>query len=43
MGNVVVGKLSGGYFCVISSPEGAAGILGRYKDEAHMAKQFQES
>lgn len=38
MGNVV-GMLSGGYFGVIS-PEGAASILGRYKDDAHKAKQF---
>lgn len=38
MGNAV-GMLSGGYFGVIS-PEGAASILGRYKDDAHKAKQF---
>lgn len=38
MGNSV-GMLSGGYFGVIS-PEGAASILGRYKDDAHKAKQF---
>jgi hypothetical protein len=38
MGNVV-GMLSGGYFGVIS-PEGAASILGRYKDDAHKAQQF---
>ena len=31
--------LSGGYFGVIS-PEGAASILGRYKDDAHKAQQF---
>jgi acetyl-CoA carboxylase carboxyl transferase alpha subunit len=38
MGNVI-GMLSGGYFGVIS-PEGAASILGRYKDAAHKAEQF---
>eukprot|EP00606_Chrysophyceae_sp_TOSAG23-5_P001599 GSChrysophyteH2.ASY1.ANO1.821.1 assembled CDS len=38
MGNTV-GMLSGGYFGVIS-PEGAASILGRYKDDAHKAEQF---
>lgn len=38
MGNAI-GMLSGGYFGVIS-PEGAASILGRYKDELHKAKQF---
>jgi len=38
MGNII-GMLSGGYFGVIS-PEGAASILGRYKDDAHKAKQF---
>ena len=38
MGNIV-GMLSGGYFGVIS-PEGAASILGRYKDNVHKAKQF---
>jgi acetyl-CoA carboxylase carboxyl transferase alpha subunit len=38
MGNVV-GMLSGGYFGVIS-PEGAASILGRYKDDAHKSQQF---
>lgn len=38
MGNVI-GMLSGGYFGVIS-PEGAASILGRYKDDAHKAIQF---
>lgn len=38
MGNIV-GMLSGGYFGVIS-PEGAASILGRYRDEAHKAAQF---
>lgn len=38
MGNVIA-MLSGGYFGVIS-PEGAASILGRYKDEVHKAKQF---
>lgn len=38
MGNAV-GMLSGGYFGVIS-PEGAASILGRYKDDAHKAQQF---
>lgn len=31
--------LSGAYFGVIS-PEGAASILGRYKDDAHKAKQL---
>ena len=31
--------LSGGYFGVIS-PEGAASILGRYKDEKHKLEQF---
>lgn len=38
MGNTI-GMLSGGYFGVIS-PEGAASILGRYKDDAHKATQF---
>lgn len=38
MGNVV-GMLSGGYFGVIS-PEGAASILGRYKDDADKAARF---
>jgi acetyl-CoA carboxylase carboxyl transferase alpha subunit len=38
MGNII-GMLSGGYFGVIS-PEGAASILGRYKDAAHKAIQF---
>lgn len=38
MGNII-GMLSGGYFGVIS-PEGAASILGRYKDDADKAKQF---
>jgi hypothetical protein len=38
MGNVV-GMLSGGYFGVIS-PEGAASILGRYKDDADKAMRF---
>ena len=38
MGNTI-GMLSGGYFGVIS-PEGAASILGRYKDDEHKAKQF---
>lgn len=38
MGNVV-GMLSGGYFGVIS-PEGAASILGRYKDDADKALRF---
>jgi acetyl-CoA carboxylase carboxyl transferase alpha subunit len=38
MGNKI-GMLSGGYFGVIS-PEGAASILGRYKDDAHKAAQF---
>jgi acetyl-CoA carboxylase carboxyl transferase alpha subunit len=38
MGNKV-GMLSGGYFGVIS-PEGAASILGRYKDDDHKALQF---
>jgi acetyl-CoA carboxylase carboxyl transferase subunit alpha len=38
MGNSI-GMLSGGYFGVIS-PEGAASILGRYKDDAHKAIQF---
>ena len=38
MGNVI-GMLSGGYFGVIS-PEGAASILGHYKDDAHKATQF---
>ena len=38
MGNAI-GMLSGGYFGVIS-PEGAASILGRYKDEKHKAIQF---
>lgn len=35
MGNCI-GMCSGGYFGVIS-PEGAASILGRYKDDAHKA------
>ena len=34
-----VGMLSAGYYGVIS-PEGAASILGRYKDDAHKATQF---
>lgn len=38
MGNCI-GMCSGGYFGVIS-PEGAASILGRYKDDAHKALQF---
>ncbi|CAM9750893.1 unnamed protein product [Pylaiella littoralis] len=38
MGNRV-GMLSRAYFGVIS-PEGAASILGRYKDDAHKAEQF---
>lgn len=38
MGNII-GMLSGGYFGVIS-PEGAASILGRYKDATHKAVQF---
>lgn len=38
MGNHIA-MLSGGYFGVIS-PEGAASILGRYKDDAHKAAQF---
>jgi acetyl-CoA carboxylase carboxyl transferase alpha subunit len=38
MGNQI-GMLSGGYFGVIS-PEGAASILGRYKDSNHKSKQF---
>ena len=38
MGNII-GMLSGGYFGVIS-PEGAASILGRYKDDADKARQF---
>lgn len=38
MGNSI-GMLSGGYFGVIS-PEGAASILGRYKDEQHKLEQF---
>jgi len=38
MGNVI-GMLSGGYFGVIS-PEGAASILGRYKDDAEKAVKF---
>ena len=38
MGNVV-GMLSSAYYGVIS-PEGAASILGRYKDDAHKAAQF---
>lgn len=38
MGNYIA-MLSGGYFGVIS-PEGAASILGRYKDEKHKAEQF---
>jgi acetyl-CoA carboxylase carboxyl transferase alpha subunit len=38
MGNTIA-MLSGGYFGVIS-PEGAASILGRYKDDNHKATQF---
>ena len=38
MGNYI-GMLSGGYFGVIS-PEGAASILGRYKDDKHKAEQY---
>ena len=38
MGNVV-GMLSSAYYGVIS-PEGAASILGRYKDEKHKAEQY---
>ena len=38
MGNRI-GMLSGGYFGVIS-PEGAASILGRYKDEKQKAEQY---
>lgn len=38
MGNHIA-MLSGGYFGVIS-PEGAASILGRYKDDQHKAQQF---
>lgn len=38
MGNSC-GMLSSGYYGVIS-PEGAASILGRYKDEGHKAQQF---
>ena len=38
MGNSV-GMLSQGYYGVIS-PEGAASILGKYKDDAHKAAQF---
>jgi hypothetical protein len=38
MGNEI-GMLSGGYFGVIS-PEGAASILGRYKDDKEKAQQF---
>ncbi|KAJ1445024.1 hypothetical protein M885DRAFT_626577 [Pelagophyceae sp. CCMP2097] len=38
MGNAV-GMLSQAYYGVIS-PEGAASILGRYKDDAHKAAQF---
>lgn len=38
MGNHIA-MLSGGYFGVIS-PEGAASILGRYKDDQHKALQF---
>eukprot|EP00937_MAST-01D_sp_MAST-1D-sp2_P002088 g2088.t1 len=34
-----VGMLSRAYYAVIS-PEGAASILGRYKDDAHKAAQF---
>ncbi len=34
-----VGMLSGAYYGVIS-PEGAASILGRYKDDQHKLKQF---
>ena len=36
---ITVGMLSQGYFGVISS-EGAASILGKYKDDAHQAAQF---
>merc|ERR1712185_164954 len=38
MGNFV-GMLSNAYYGVIS-PEGAASILGRYRDDAHKAEQF---
>jgi len=38
MGNYI-GMLSGGYFGVIS-PEGAASILGRYKDDKQKAEQY---
>lgn len=38
MGNRI-GMLSGAYYGVIS-PEGAASILGRYRDDAHKAQQF---
>ena len=38
MGNSI-GMLSSAYYSVIS-PEGAASILGRYKDADHKAKQF---
>ena len=38
MGNVV-GMLSSAYYGVIS-PEGAASILGRYRDEKHKAEQY---
>jgi outer membrane scaffolding protein for murein synthesis (MipA/OmpV family) len=35
----MAGMLSGAYYGVIS-PEGAASILGRYKDDADKAKRF---
>lgn len=38
MGNKI-GMLSGAYYGVIS-PEGAASILGRYRDDVHKAQQF---
>merc|ERR1712232_915617 len=38
MGNKI-GMLSGAWYSTIS-PEGAASILGRYKDEAHKKDQF---
>merc|ERR1719230_473049 len=38
MGNKI-GMLSKGYYSTIT-PEGAASILGRYKDEAHKKEQF---
>jgi acetyl-CoA carboxylase carboxyl transferase alpha subunit len=40
MGNKI-GMMSRAYYAVIS-PEGAASILGRYKDDAHKAQQFPE-